>query len=619
MINVNQILEQLPAYNGRKKLLEVRQSTDDIIRELLRAHNLNSKYYDKICPNYWRNNTENTCRELFNFLKQSVKYKVEPEHFQTIKTPSAILAEGLDHGGDCKHYSSFIVGVCDALRRAGYPVRAYYRFAAYNGSKRPGHVFAVVENTAQHIGGMPVTYWVDPVLSGFNNRYPVPDFFIDKNPKKMSKVGSLYSISGVTRQELGNGASEYSNMGNSSCYYDHLYGKMNGGDEIGKGAFWKKLKKIQPGMLFKKMAASAPRNAFLGLLKLNAFKLALHLNQVMKHPAGANKLNSLWQKIGGNPNKLHTAIGQGVKFYNKLHHIKPKTPHYKTKDTGTYINKGTASGRAHGQLVKLNGFSDQSFAGTGDLSSLRIISGIDGSRLVSGLSYNQLISGFEDYIGWIDEPHIYDVEDWKIAGYDYDDMRMSHSMGFAPAAIPAMLAAAAPIIAAIKPILRQFGIGKEEENEDGKKTKEVAPEAEEAEKATKKADQDLAETHNEKVEKGKEDADGFVEHDKKSGIKTKASVNAKGEQAIDVKVKDEEGEETEEPAEKTAKLPAKKEATLDNQLAAVETETKPTGLAALNIKDFIVNHKWWLIGGTAAVILIPVAIKMLGGHGKKKR
>lgn len=611
MINAQIIKEQLPPYYGRKQLLEVHQSTDDIVREILHAHGKNAKYYDKIAPQFWHSNPENTCRNLFTFLKTTVKYKVEPEHFQSVKTPSAIMAEGLTHGGDCKHYSSFIVGVCDALRRAGYPIKSYYRFAAYNNNKRPGHVFAIVENVNPEIGSIKDTYWVDPVLNGFNDRYPVPDFFIDKIPKGMSSVGKLYSISGVERAELGNGASEYRQVSGLS-YYDHLYGKMSG-DEIGKnGEFWKKIKKIQPGMLFKKMAASAPRNAFLGLLKLNAFKLALHLNHVMKHPEGARKLNSFWEKIGGNPNKLHTAVGQGVKFYNKLHHIKPKkSAHYKN-DTGIYINKSSGSHRGHkGQLVKLNGFSDTAtVCGNGDLSSLQMVSGIDGRMLVSGISYNQIISGFEDYVGWVNEPHLYDIEDWKIAGYDNEDMRMSNSIGFAPAAIPAMLAAAAPIIAAIKPILKQFGIGKEEEEEDGKKKTVIAPEVEDAEKATKKADQDLAETHNEKSDSGKEDADGFVEHDKKSGLKTRARINSKGEQAVEVKVNEDENEEKSEPLTQS-KLPAKTD--------SIDSEAKPTGLAAINIKDFIIDHKWWVIGGTAAVILIPVAIKMFSRHGKKKK
>src|ERR1035437_4126903 len=216
------IIELLPPYRGEERLIKHRQATYDIIDEILRTHAHCAAHYNKIAPMFWKGNVESTARNLFDFMKQNVIYGVETPGFQSVKTPAAILSEGQKYGGDCKHYSLFIVGICEALRRMGYPISAYYRFASYTDNRTPGHVFAIVKdpNTGSE-------FWCDPVLKNFNTREPAYRFAINKIPRSMDNtMGELYSISGVDtrRTETANGT-EYTTIPGVH-WMDYIYGRV---------------------------------------------------------------------------------------------------------------------------------------------------------------------------------------------------------------------------------------------------------------------------------------------------------------------------------------------------------------------------------------------------------
>jgi hypothetical protein len=62
---------------------------------------------------------------------------------------------------------------------------------------------------------------------------------------------------------------------------------------------------------FKKVALAIPRNAFLGLIRLNFRGLATRLsNQIKKDPA---KVRAMWLRLGGDPEKLLTPVEKGAK------------------------------------------------------------------------------------------------------------------------------------------------------------------------------------------------------------------------------------------------------------------------------------------------------------------
>ena len=410
MSDVNVLLDKLPAYKAEKTLVTRRQDTFDIIREIMKMHRvcLNKRSYDAICEDHWKGDPLSTGRELFTWAKRTLPYQEEKTLQQTVKEPQAILAERLTFGNDCKHYASYIVGVGEALRRKGYPVKCFYRFASYDPKKRsPAHVFAVMVIDGQE-------YWIDPVpqVGGFNSRNIVPVYYTDKMPpmsKNGSSIGSLYTVSGIPNSAMVSGHHRghwldkfidspldplhpgiytpgmaehmHRRHGHHSHHrvsganwLDQYYGH---GDYVGKANKHKGHAhhhiKLQPGKFLKKVGEAPSRNAFLLLLKLDAFHLTHNIEQKILHNAAAKaKLFNWWKRQGGNPNKLQTALTQGLKVWNQHH-------------------------KAHA----LHGMND-----------------------------------------------IWD------ASYFYGD-----AMGVAPLAIPAAMAAAAPILVAIKDVLKSFGVG----------------------------------------------------------------------------------------------------------------------------------------------------------------
>ena len=368
------ILEKLPAPEGKKRLVERRQDTYDIIRQILKKHKGTAAHYDSISKDFWKGNAYNTARALFDFCKTNIGYVVEPVLKQSTKTPAAIL---IDKNGDCKHYASFIVGVAESLRRKGYPIQSFYRFASYDRNKRsPGHVFAVVIDGSKQ-------YWVDPVLNTFDQRTPEYFYKQDKIPPMADKIGELYDISGISNDAtlgrslhwLDDKHRPGRHLHNRRPHFSHAWHmqhdpppppmmskadaitwmqqhnmpvpKVSGThwldelpppshmrvayvDEMGKLSLRHlhikdKLKhiKIRPGKLFKKVFGAVPRNAFLGLVKKNAFHMAQKFHEARKQKGAMwKKITDKWEKLGGNGNKLETAISQGINNYNRHHSTK---------------------------------------------------------------------------------------------------------------------------------------------------------------------------------------------------------------------------------------------------------------------------------------------------------
>ena len=163
------LLKTVGQPNYRSKLISDWQNTDDIIKALKTQHIENRKYSQKIAKYFCGANERETAKNIFNFLKREIQYRVEPAQTQTTKSIPRLLADGY---GDCKHYTNFANGVLEAC---GY--KPIYRFAGY-GSKGLQHTYTYLpeSNTV-----------LDAVLSTFDT---------EKTPK-YKKDMSLYKMSGV--------------------------------------------------------------------------------------------------------------------------------------------------------------------------------------------------------------------------------------------------------------------------------------------------------------------------------------------------------------------------------------------------------------------------------------
>ena len=265
-MNRDRLLGKLTPYGRKKILIKNDQGVPDIMSAMLSAHKIYAQDYDKISQDFYAGDGIQTAKNLFNFLKKNVRYKIESENNQRIMSPSAIVSLARN---DCKNYALFIMGVLDSLKRKGLINNdIYYRFASYKLlDEVPHHVFAVIRDQDG------TEYYIDPVLSTFNER---KTFFhkIDKRPKDMP----LYSVSGIGRSV---GAAK-------------------------KTAQPKEKKKIVV-----KIALAPARGSFLLLVGLNFMGLATKLKKSFEQKADATQ--NWWSNLGGNPNELLRKVEQGAK------------------------------------------------------------------------------------------------------------------------------------------------------------------------------------------------------------------------------------------------------------------------------------------------------------------
>jgi len=259
----NALLNYLPQYQGKEKILKDQQNTDDIINEILKGHNQYSSQYKNISSFFIGSTPKKTLNNIWEFLKKEVKYKVEPESKQTIKSPSAIIATGRTTGSDCKNYSLFTAGILDNINKMGsQKIPFCFRFTGYKFfDTNPQHVFIVAYPGTDH------EIWCDAVLNKFDYKKPYT-IKIDKKPKNM-----LVGISGI-------GAKPKTFAG----------------------------KILRPVL---KVAASPARNAFLLLVGLNFTGLATKLNAANQKQPKA--LMDWWERLGGRIQNLLGMIERGAK------------------------------------------------------------------------------------------------------------------------------------------------------------------------------------------------------------------------------------------------------------------------------------------------------------------
>lgn len=290
MITRSQILPQLKPFENKRDVLVHDQDVSDIMTGILANHNRYKSEYDKICISFLGFSQRQTLENIWNFVKHNVRYRVEPESTQYLKSPGAIFAAGTT--SDCKNMALACAGIIDALNRAGARFNWCYRFASYRlFDKVPGHVFVVVNpNTNNEI-------WIDPVLPTFDNKKPY-FYKIDKKPTNMSLI-SLAGMDAVGAKKK------------------KAQPKTKEAKKEDRKKFFKKLKENvkKAGKIVIKYnpATATSRNAFLLLVKLNVRSLATNLKKSLAKPAAKNELFKIWSAIGGNTASLVKNIEEGAK------------------------------------------------------------------------------------------------------------------------------------------------------------------------------------------------------------------------------------------------------------------------------------------------------------------
>lgn len=364
--SIEDLLAALPPYRDEWITITGRQSVKDIIVEVLNSHREFAPYYDDIALFFDGDTVEDIANNLYDFLKQNIRYHEEKEENQTTATPSGILTR---REGDCKHYSTFAGGILDAINRlTGKNIKWNYRFASYDPfNKNPHHVFIVVNDHGREI-------WIDPTPGSEINE---PLWQIDKKIN-FSPMALRRNIAGVN---IGRAAEDvvyvedrlplYPNEEPAPIVVEMLeeqnaddevtpqleaaitvllnWGIMNENGEISDKVLNDLAPKLSPeqfeevtnarhvlfseleksatvGSFFstlwrgvKKVTLAIPRNAYLSLVAINAFGFATKLHNAVYNPDGTffqpgqQMLYDRWNKFGGDWHNLRLAIDAGAK------------------------------------------------------------------------------------------------------------------------------------------------------------------------------------------------------------------------------------------------------------------------------------------------------------------
>jgi hypothetical protein len=222
-----------------------------------------------------------------NWIRNNVKYKLDPFNEQNIQLPSSLLRTGL---GDCKSLSLLFLSIMEA---AGFS--AGFRFVSYKENKPYTHVYNFICISKNKF------FTFDCCLKDLKE---LQTYKHNKDMKVNYLAGAPIMI--------GEDINAMSKPTVRQLMSDDRY--MSGADYIGKKPkFLKKLgDKIKKGAKLVKTVALAPaRGPFLILVDVNFRGLAKKLDKVRaKNPS---LFEEFWLKLGGKIDSLNKAVDKGKK------------------------------------------------------------------------------------------------------------------------------------------------------------------------------------------------------------------------------------------------------------------------------------------------------------------
>jgi hypothetical protein len=200
---------------------------------------------------------------------------------QNIKTPGAMLATKT---GDCKSFALFIAAVLSAWK-----YKNGLRFAGYNGSGQPTHVYNFILDSQNKI------FTFDSCLPGLVES-PNATTIEDMQVNHIAGVPVLNEISTGIYGRAERKARRQQRREDRQERREERRENRQQRREEGRGFF----------QGAKKIALAPARGAFLLVLKANFRGLASRFAKVP-----AEKLAGFWGKLGGDKNKLNAAINDG--------------------------------------------------------------------------------------------------------------------------------------------------------------------------------------------------------------------------------------------------------------------------------------------------------------------
>jgi len=260
---------------GQTILVKTNATNGELQRAIEAAIPQATKQAATFASRYKGKNEWETCKKIFDYLKNSINYKADGLD-QQVRLPSGLMRT---KQGDCKSYSVFTSAV---LSNLGIPHKLVY--ASYDPKdSTPSHIYVMTD----------CGYIVDAVYGKFNAE--------KKATYKKYKPMNISYIAGVKPRKIGR--------------------SLSAAQKIAIGA-----QKVLP-------MAVGGRSIVRNLIQKNAGGFATSLNKLMVESRSQRPGQTSWDKMrsielnwlnkGGNPNELYESIAEGAS----------KTP------TGAYFNK----------------------------------------------------------------------------------------------------------------------------------------------------------------------------------------------------------------------------------------------------------------------------------------
>lgn len=296
----------------------------------------------KFSQNFKAPNVYESAFKAWQYVRNHVIYKIDPDNKQVIQMPAAVIARR-HLGSDCKSRSLLIAGILYNLGAENVRLR----YVSYNNSPVPTHVYTLFDYQGR-------TVPVDTVIEKFDyekNYTYKTDYKMDvytlsgvgsaetlnKLRKLLTKVEPASLCAGLIRKQIAresgaelpatvlnpivlkNYATRLQNHVNwheknnktGACYMlikqeltDLQNGNLRGGIAgVGRrrGGIFR-----QAGRAVKRVALAPVRNAFLGIVNANVFNLAVRMQA-----GDQGKLKKMWEGFGGKFSALQKAINAG--------------------------------------------------------------------------------------------------------------------------------------------------------------------------------------------------------------------------------------------------------------------------------------------------------------------
>jgi hypothetical protein len=256
-----------------------------------------TKQAASIADRYKGKNEAETCKKIFDYLKNNINYKADGAN-QAVRLPSGLMRT---LQGDCKSYSVFTSAI---LSNLGIPHKLVY--ASYDPKDpTPTHIYVMTNKGCI----------IDAVYGKFNAE--------KKATFKKYKNMNISYIAGVKPRTIGRSCG-YSGIGATEGAFE--WASRNGINLSNSQKITIGAQKVLP-------LAIGGRAFVRNLIQKNAGGFATSLNKLMIASRSQRQGEDAWDKMrsielqwlikGGNPNELYESISEGA----------TKTP------TGAYFNK----------------------------------------------------------------------------------------------------------------------------------------------------------------------------------------------------------------------------------------------------------------------------------------